>query len=248
MFSFFRRKKEYIVDYSNIKTDIHSHLLPGIDDGSPDAETSVKLIKGLQELGFDRFVTTPHVYYEIHPNDNDSIEAAFASLNEYTAQQQFPVKIGAAAEYFLDDHFLSLLDNDVPLRTIYQNWVLVEWSFIQPPFDLKEILFNLQIKGYQPVIAHPERYTYYYKDWDMYDTLIHAGGYLQMNLLSLIGYYGKAEKEIAEYLISKNKYKLVGTDLHHERHLRALQSSGPIMELLKQMVDSGQALNITLVD
>ncbi|WP_126972574.1 tyrosine-protein phosphatase [Gynurincola endophyticus] len=247
MFGIFKRRKEFSVDYSNIITDIHSHLLPGIDDGSPDVDTSMKLIKGLQNLGFSNFVTTPHVYQEIHPNTNESIDDAFQILKQTTDTAGFNVNINAAAEYFLDDHFNQLLENEVPLKTLHDNWVLVEWSFVQPPFDLRQTLFNIQIKGYQPIIAHPERYTYYYKDWDALDQLMKAGGFLQMNLLSLAGYYGKAEKNIAEYLISKNKYKLVGTDLHHDRHLRALQSAGHIMHILHEMIDSGHILNPSLV-
>lgn len=243
MFNIFNRKKEYKVDYSNIGTDIHSHILPGIDDGSPDAETSIHLIKGLQDLGFKKFVATPHIYQEIHPNTNESINASLDILQTKAKEVKFDVTVKAAAEYFLDEHFNELLEGEAPLRTIHENWVLVEWSFIQPPFDLRQTLFNIQIKGYQPIIAHPERYTYYYKSWSELDQLIHAGAYLQMNILSLYGYYGRSEKRIAEYLLANNKYKLVGTDLHHERHLAALQKGGKEIDLLMKFVNSDGCLN-----
>lgn len=247
MFSIFKRRKEFKVDYSSIRTDIHSHLLPGIDDGSPDSETSIRLIKGLQELGFSNFIATPHIYQELHPNDHTTIENSLEVLNTACAEHQFSTNIKAAAEYFLDEHFNQLIEEETPLRTIHENWVLIEWSFVQPPFDLRQTLFNLQIKGYQPVIAHPERYAYYYKSWGELDQLIHAGAYLQMNLLSLFGYYGKTEQKIAEYLIQNDKYRLVGTDLHHEKHLRALQAGGQQWNFLMKLAESKNFLNSTIV-
>jgi tyrosine-protein phosphatase YwqE len=157
------------------------------------------------------------------------------------------VDINAAAEYFLDDHFDELLSSNTPLLTIYDNWVLVEFSFVNVPMNFKDKLFNMQMKGYQPILAHPERYLYFMPDKKWYDDLKHAGCYFQLNLLSLTGYYGKASLQLAHYLIDKQYINLLGTDCHHFRHIEALRAAGPsVMEPLQSMLDAGHLLNPTL--
>ena len=225
---------------------MHSHLLPGIDDGSPDPETSIQLIRGMMELGYKNFITTPHILWDIYQNTPETIQAAYAILQEELTRNNLAVNIRPAAEYMLDEHMDELLDNNIPLLTIKGNMVLVETSFINAPLDLKEKLFKLQIKGYQPVLAHPERYLYVRGKLDLYDTLKDAGCLFQLNLLSLTNYYGKASTELAEYLIRKNFVDLIGTDLHHQRHLECLQLAGPVMNTLRGLLDSGKILNATL--
>jgi tyrosine-protein phosphatase YwqE len=161
-------------------------------------------------------------------------------------QNNVNVPIRAAAEYFLDEHFDELLETNTPLLTIHQNWVLVEFSFVTTPLNFKEKLFNMQMKGYQPILAHPERYLYFMSDKKWYDELKEAGCYFQLNILSLTGYYGKASLQLAQYLISKRYINLLGTDCHHFRHLNTLQSSHKIMEPIQSLLDSGLLLNSSL--
>lgn len=234
------------MDLSELRTDIHSHLLPGIDDGAADVETSIKLVQGLRELGYERFVTTPHVMWDLYRNDADSIGKAYRQLEVglHANRQQVPIR--AAAEYFLDHYFDELLDSNVPLLTIKDNWVLVEFSFVTPPMNFKEKIFNLQIKGYQPILAHPERYNYFVQEKEVFDELRTAGCMFQLNLLSLTGYYGKGPLELAKHLIRKKMVSLLGTDLHHERHLQALRSAGPALRAVKELLDSGAILNPTI--
>lgn len=247
MFSIFKKKRPGgSVDLSVLGTDMHSHLLPGIDDGSPDAETSIVLIKGLQDLGYHQFVTTPHIMWDVHRNNASSISGAHGHLQRALLQEQINVPIRAAAEYYLDEHFDQLLQDDVPLLTIKDNWVLVEFSFVTMPMNVKEKFFDLQIKGYKPILAHPERYNFLLSQKGWYDELKDAGCYFQLNLLSLTGYYGKVAQELAQYLIKKKYINLLGTDLHHQRHLDALRSSSSIMDQVKALVDSGSILNSTL--
>jgi tyrosine-protein phosphatase YwqE len=153
-----------------------------------------------------------------------------------------------AAEYYLDDHFDQSLNDNTPLLTIKDNWLLVEFSFVAVPVNLKQTLFNLQISGYQPILAHPERYLYFADDKKKYDELRDAGYFFQLNLLSLTGYYGKGPQELAEYLIKKKYIDLLGTDLHHDRHLRAYQSAGQLNDQVKFLMDTGNILNPTLLD
>lgn len=243
MFSIFRRKYPAVpVDFSGLKTDMHSHLLPGIDDGSPDTATSVLLKKGLEETGYQQFITTPHIMWDMYKNTPASVNAALQALQ----QEGGHANLRAAAEYFMDDYFDQLVAADEPLLTLQGKLVLVEFSFVSAPIDLKEKLFALQIKGYQPVLAHPERYEYLTAKKSFFDELKSMGCLFQLNLLSLTGYYGKLPGELAAYLVSKNYIDFAGTDLHHLRHLQALRQSKHIMPALLRLLDGGQLRNSSL--
>jgi protein-tyrosine phosphatase len=243
MLSIFKKKSVAAVDLSELRTDMHSHLLPGIDDGSPDPTTSLRLIAGLKELGYSSLVTTPHVMWDVYRNDNTTIGNAYSQLQEFTPAVPVPVPVRPAAEYFLDDHFDQLLDRNVPLLTIKDNFVLVEFSFVNAPYNYKEKLFDLQIKGYQPVLAHPERYTYFLHHKDTFDELRTAGCMFQLNILSLSGYYGKGPLELCRHFIKNKWVSFLGTDLHHDRHLQALRSAHSLNDTIKSLLDSGTILN-----
>lgn len=230
------------VDFSGLHTDMHSHLLPGIDDGSPDPDVSAKLKKGLEEAGFQQFITTPHIMWDLYRNTPESIGAAVQVLQSQGEHRN----LRAAAEYYMDEHFDQLLAEDAPLMTIQDKMVLVEFSFIAAPLDLKEKLFALQINGYQPILAHPERYEYLSARKGLFDELKSMGCLFQVNLLSLTGYYGKIPGELAAYLISKNYIDFAGTDLHHLRHLQALRQSKHLMPSLRRLLDSGKLQNTSL--
>jgi protein-tyrosine phosphatase len=243
MLSIFKKKSAGSVDFSGLGSDMHSHLLPGIDDGSPDTDTSLRLIRGLQDLGYDRLVTTPHIMGDIYRNDRNSITAAHQQLKEVTPAIPSPIPLHAAAEYYLDDHFDELVRNKIPLLTIKDNWVLVEFSFVTAPINYKEKLFDLQINGYQPVLAHPERYHYLMSHKEIFDELKIAGCLFQLNILSLTGYYGKGPLELSRHFIKKKWVSLLGTDLHHDRHLQALQNAHTLNDTIKSLLDSGNILN-----
>lgn len=246
MFSIFRRKRGVEVNLSGIGTDMHSHVLPGIDDGSPDPETSVQLIKGLTELGYSKLIATPHIMWDLYRNDESTIQPARESLQRACEIDGVQAPVHVAAEYFMDDYFDSLVEEGKPLRTVTKNWVLIEFSFVGSPVDLKQKIFALQIKGYQPVIAHPERYSYLYTNRKWFDEMKELGCLFQLNILSLTSYYGRIANELAKYLIKKDYINLLGTDLHHQRHLHVLKTSGKIMEPVKALLDSGKLLNHSL--
>jgi tyrosine-protein phosphatase YwqE len=152
----------------------------------------------------------------------------------------------AAAEYLMDDHFTRALEADEPFLTLSDKMILVELSFAVPSINLKEILFDLQLKGYQPVLAHPERYLYFGANKAWYDQLRDAGCLFQLNLLSLRGYYGKESRQLAEYLIKKKYVDLLGTDMHNERHLEMLGSSPRLFDTVHRLVDAGLIRNAGL--
>ena len=224
MFSFFQRKQKEIFPFHQLKSDVHSHLLPGIDDGSPDLTTSLHLIKSMIDLGFQQFTATPHVMQDIWKNTNETIDQAYSLLKSALDENKINCPLVAAAEYMVDEHLEHLLNNKAPLKTIRSNWVLIEISFLQAPLQLNNILFEMQLQGYQPILAHPERYLFYANDIKELVTLKNMGCKLQSNLLSFSGYYGKEVLRFAERLVDQQLISLLGTDLHHQRHLEGLQN------------------------
>ena len=226
MFSIFKKKiPTNYSDYFPIVTDIHSHILPGIDDGPPDIDTSLFLINGLIKLGIKQSVATPHIIGDLYRNDANSINNSLSLLNKTLLEKQIDFKVSAAAEYMLDAYFLELLSTKTPLLTVKDNLVLTEFSYADKPNNVEQIVFAIITENYQPILAHPERYGYYHNDFKQYDFLNELGFLLQVNLLSLTGYYGKPAAKAANYLIKNNLASFVGTDLHHERHLDALSDS-----------------------
>jgi protein-tyrosine phosphatase len=228
--------------YGLLKTDMHSHLLPGIDDGSPDLQTSVKLIRGMVAQGFTKLITTPHIMWEMYPNTPEIIAEKLEQVKKAVADEGIEVELHAAAEYFLDDHVEGLLKRNEKLLTISGNMVLSEFSLAYAPHGLKDILFEMQMQGYQPVIAHPERYIYLEGNKDFYEELKDLGCLFQLNVLSVAGYYGKSVQELANHLLKKGYYDLVGTDLHGFRHLDNLPSSS-ISHPLEKLLATGKLLN-----
>lgn len=244
MFSFFKKSKP-VIDFGILNTDMHSHLLPGIDDGSPDAATSIRLIKGMMELGYKKFIATPHVMLDLHKNTPATISAAHEVLKNELIKEGMNVEVHAAAEYLIDEQFEEMVTNKAPLLTLKDNFVLVEFSFINAPIRINEVIFELQMNGYQPVLAHPERYSYMLSNKSLFDSLKQAGCLFQLNILALTNYYGKGVTQLAEYLLSKDYYDLVGTDLHHGRHLATLQDYGSAYNTILRLNDRGRLLNST---
>ena len=230
------------VDLISLKADMHSHLLPGIDDGSPDMETSLQLIRGMMALGYSKLITTPHIMWDMYKNTRAVILDKLEQVRVAVQAEGLAVEINAAAEYFLDDHVAGLLKNNEPLLPVSGNMVLVEFSLANPSMSLKDILFQMQMQGYQPIIAHPERYIYLENNKEFYEELKDIGCLFQLNLLSLGNHYGRSVHELAQHLVKKGYYDLVGTDLHHFRHLEAL--SNPVLgPALQKLLESGKILN-----
>lgn len=226
MFNFLKKKTGDAITINElpVNTDIHSHILPGIDDGSPDIETSLQLVKGLMQIGIKRTIATPHVIADMYRNTPATINAALYQLKTACVKEGLNIEISAAAEYMLDDFFIKLLRGDQPLLTVHKNIVLTEQSYATPTHNINEIAFDLISSGYKPIMAHPERYGFYHNDYEQYSHLKDMGFLLQVNLLSLTGYYGKPVAKAARYLFENELVDLVGTDLHHQRHLQMLQS------------------------
>ena len=243
MFSFFKKKPEFRSDMTELYADMHSHLIPGIDDGAEDMEMAIGMIRGMQSLGYKKLITTPHIQWDIYKNTHEIITNGCKAVLEQLAIENISIEFSAAAEYFIDDYFEELLESGQPLLTFGKNLVLVEFSFVRQPVELKDILFKLQIKGYQPVIAHPERYLYFAAQKSWFDDMKEMNCLLQVNLLSLCGYYGKKQEELAQYLIKKKYVSLLGSDLHNIRHIHIIKHSSTIMDITKKLLDEQVLLN-----
>ena len=247
MFNFFKKKKPFRkFPFESLGTDMHSHLLPGIDDGSPDTDTSIALIRGLQDLGYRRLITTPHVMEDLYRNNKSTITEAYRRLKAAIEKETgLETDLRFAAEYLLDGNVDNLLARNAQMLTLKDKLVLVEVSFVSPPLYFKEVLFQLQMKGYQPVFAHPERYGFYHARPSEYAEIRDMGCLFQCNLLSFSGYYGAPVRLAAEYLVKKGLVELLGTDLHHEKHLQALQSL-ELTPALSQLVEDKGVMNSSL--
>jgi tyrosine-protein phosphatase YwqE len=222
---------------------MHSHLLPGIDDGASNATQSIEMMDGLKELGFKKFITTPHIMSDMYPNTQDTVNAAFEDL-KLAAGTDIPLR--PAAEYFLDEHFDSLVESNEPLLCLSNNLVLVEFSFVTAALNFKERIFEMQIRGYTPVLAHPERYLYFGNNKGVFDELKAAGCLFACNILSFSGYYGKAPVDLANHLLKKDYIDFLGTDAHHMRHIEALRKAHAIIPVLQRLADNGRLLNSKL--
>lgn len=230
MLSFFSKKNK-VTDISWLGVDMHSHILPGIDDGSPDVETSLRFVKALENLGFNYLITTPHIYKELYPNTAETIAEARNSMQLAMDYANVSLKLDAAAEYMVDQDF----DLEVALCPIQTKYLLIEMSYLNESPNISQRIFDVEIKGYKPILAHPERYTFYFKDKSRLKRFKEKGCLLQLNLLSVLGYYGKEVKALAEYLLKEDMYDLAGTDLHHDKHLDTLTNavqSGKLFELI----------------
>ena len=249
MFNFFTKKPLPPFPFHQLKADVHSHIIPGIDDGSPDPETSISLIKGMIDLGYETFTATPHVMEDMWRNNTASISKGYEVLKNAMNQAGITNEVRMAAEYLVDGNFTRLLEENEKLLTIQKNRVLIEISFIEPPRNLKEMIFVMQIQGYHPVFAHPERYNYYYKRLDELKAIRDSGCIFQSNILSFSGYYGPSALQCAEWMADKGMVDLLGSDLHHERHLEALRNlklTKALTKVMDHMADPNNSVDAVL--
>jgi len=231
-------KRKYNVLKSGIikgKTDIHCHVLPGVDDGSPDMTSSLRLLDFMEnELGYSEVWLTPHTMHDLH-NTAEKLQGVFRELlSSYSGG----ICLHLSSEYMMDEGFSERLNTD-PLR-LGNEHLLVETSYMNPPAGLHDILLSVWNKGFRPLIAHPERYMYMGEH--EYRFLKESGYDFQLNLMSLSGYYGSRAKHVGEHLLEEGFYDFVGTDLHHLEHykptLERLKLKKDQLEMLEELFDN----------
>lgn len=224
--SFYSKKKSKIpYDLSDLGVDVHSHLIPGIDDGSQSMDQTLGMLLKFHELGIRRLITTPHIMSDIYKNTPEVILNGLESVKKEIETFGIDIQIEAAAEYFYDEFLIEKVKNK-ELLTFGDNYVLFEFSFSTEPLQIAALIFAMKTNGYQPILAHFERYPYYFKHPEKHvEDFKNKGVKLQMNLNSLTGHYGPKVRKQAELMIDNGWLDIVGSDCHRIEHLNILENN-----------------------
>jgi protein-tyrosine phosphatase len=233
------------ISFADVAVDMHSHFIPGIDDGAPTLADSVALIEAMAAFGFKKVITSPHIYFDLYKNTSAIVLDGLQKVKTAVAEAGIPIEVEAAAEYFLDEHTEELIERK-ELLTFGKNYVLFEISFAAEPANLGRGIFNMHLQGYKPIIAHPERYDYWHHDFSKYESLIDKDVLIQINTNCLTGQYGPGAKRICERLIDAGMVSFIGSDCHHVGHLQLLEQVRT-QPYLKKLIESGKLLNHTLL-
>ena len=225
MITFF--KKNYKEENTYLKAiplvaDMHSHILPGIDDGAKNMEQSLTLIGELIDMGYRKLTATPHIMGDFYKNTPAIIHEKLIKVQQAVNQKGWNIELKAAAEYYLDEWFMEKLRREEPLLTFGNGYVLFETSYINPPVQLQEAIFLMKSQNYKPVLAHPERYIYFHENFTKIKELYEMGVLLQININSLSGYYSVPAQGIAEKLVDNRMVHFAGTDCHSLKHIQSL--------------------------
>ena len=222
MWSWFKKENTPLLSLTDIDVDMHCHVLPGIDDGARTMDESIAMINKMAELGYRKIIATPHIMHEVYPNTPEIIQSKLNEVREEIFRLNIPVELDAAAEYYLD---LNLMDKikQKQLLTFGKQMVLVEFGFLARPTGENELFFELQANGYQPVLAHVERYGFLKNSITKIEDFRNKGIFLQLNLLSLTGHYGSEVKKQAERLLEAELIDFVASDSHRMQHLQLIE-------------------------
>ncbi|HAP50180.1 MAG TPA: hypothetical protein DCQ56_03045 [Porphyromonadaceae bacterium] len=220
MFNLFKRKKEDVKLFYH--TDVHCHILPGVDHGSQNVEQSLAMLEAEKSMGIDRVICTSHVTAETFENTPESLTAAYEVLKKAVDEAGLDIEIHASAEYRIDEYWNKeyAAGHILPMPG---NYLLLENSFHQELLELDEMLFDLQVKGYKPILAHPERYSYYSRRRQRYEKLHSMGVKFQINILSLTGYFGAGARDNVLWLIKNKMVDMLGSDMHNLDHAQIIK-------------------------
>ena len=221
--------------------DIHSHIIPGIDDGPRSVDQSIEIVQSLYEVGFKKLITTPHIHPK-YPNTANKILESFRGLKEELISRNIEVDIEAAGEYFVDHQFIEKIDADEKLLSFGDNFVLIECSFTVKPFFFESVVYKLKDKGYNPIFAHPERYKFLEGDIKWLENIKNTGILFQVTLASIGGYYGKTSKKIGVELIHNGMVDFLASDLHRASQIEFLKK-GLGHKAVRNLLKSGRLLN-----
>ncbi len=224
IFNIFRKKKQ--ASFPTIEVDLHSHLIPGVDDGVKDFSESIDLIRQFELIGYKKIITTPHIYPEFYNNRESDLQKIHADLVLRLKQNHINIQLELGAEYYLDDRLMDrMADPNESFLTFGNNYLLFETSFLNMPFYLQEFIFKAKSRGFNPILAHPERYGYLYNNQALIQDLIEREVLFQVNITSLAGYYSKEVKQMAKNLIKQGYVHFLGSDCHNARHFEVLKEA-----------------------
>ena len=197
-------------------TDLHSHILYNVDDGSSNIEESIALLKSLKKVGFNNVVLTPH-YMDgsDYTTDNIEKEEKLAILKEKIKEEKINLNIYLGNEIFISSNIIELYKDNQIHSINNTRYLLIEFPFHNQILNMEDIIYEIKYHGFIPIIAHPERYTYFQDDYDLVDSLKEEGVLFQCNYSSILGYYGKSAEKLIKYMLKKHYTDLLGTDIHH---------------------------------
>jgi protein-tyrosine phosphatase len=219
VFDFFKSKPSVLKIWP---ADMHSHILPGIDDGSKSLQESLDMLKIMRDLGIQKWVTTPHIFSDFYPNTPEIIKAKLTEVQSFAKKAGFDFDLQAAAEYYLDENLFEYILTDKELLSFGKGYLLFETNMLAEPQMLNDFIFQIGLKGLMPVMAHPERYDYLAGNFNRVEDLRDRGVYFQLNALSLTGHYSRTAQRMARALTDKNLVDFVGTDCHNPAHAALL--------------------------
>lgn len=239
-----RRREKRITSYkaiSSVRVDIHTHILPGIDDGAPTLASSIKIARSMVEAGFSKVIATPHVMRNYYENTFETIRQAKSELVRELEKQRIPLKVETAAEYFLDTNLVDYVKSDLPLLTMgvsgQRPYMLVETGIKNEPAELERLIQELNRRHTRLILAHPENYIYLQNNFDRAIELFRMGVYFQVNCSS---FHSHAESEVMRFvrrLVDYRMVSFVGSNLHHETQVPVLIESAkqPYFQLLTEI-------------
>lgn len=233
------------VDLGILNCDVHSHFIPGIDDGARTMKDTLEMLKAVEDLGYKKVITTPHVMSDFFRNTTAIITTGLEQVRTAAKAEGIQLEIDAAAEYYFDYDLEGKIQNE-RLLTFGPGYLLFEVSYMNAPDNLDAFIFQLQTSGYKPVLAHPERYPFWFtKNLEHFEKLKDKGVLFQLNINALTGHYSPATKKVAEQMIDKGWYELIGSDCHHMGHIELMRRVRG-EKALQKLISSGKLLNDTL--
>ncbi len=243
-FGLFKKAPLPPADLSVVRVDMHSHFIPGIDDGAKNTGESLEMLEEMYELGYRKVITTPHIMSDGYKNTPEIINKGLEKLRKAVKEAGINIEVDAAAEYYFDYDFEKSIAKKDKL-TFGNNYLLWEMSFMNKPDNINQVIFEMLTQGYKPILAHVERYPFWHNDYSVYEDLASRGTLLQLNINSIAGQYGGPTKKAAEWLIDHDMISFLGTDCHHMGHLETLQKA-LIEPSMHKLLASGKLLNNTL--
>jgi tyrosine-protein phosphatase YwqE len=244
LFNLFNQNKSHF-SYSEIAVDFHSHLIPNVDDGSKSIEETLEILHFFKNLGYKKIITTPHIMSDGFDNNIKGLKENYEKIKE---QCEAIIPFELAAEYFIDESFEKLIEQDDILH-FGDKYVLIETSMNYEFPIFKECIFKLLNKGYNPILAHPERYSFIYNERNpkkIYESLSDLGIFFQLNMFSLLGIYNEKVKKTAEMLIDNNLIDFVSSDIHSSKQLHHFEEISK-NKFLQKLIDSQILENKNLI-
>jgi tyrosine-protein phosphatase YwqE len=223
MFKIFGRNKQQKENVKLFyKTDMHCHIMPGVDHGSQSVEESIEMLKAEMAMGISRVILTSHTTAETFENTPETLAEGYEILKQAVEEEGLNIELHYSSEYRIDEYWDQLYSEGriVPMPG---KFLMLENSFVQELISIDELMFDLSSKGYKPILAHPERYSYYHQRRTRYQKLHSMGVKFQVNLLSLAGYFGGGARENAYWLLEHNLVDMLGSDMHSVEHAQIIQ-------------------------